>query len=53
MLFAGFKEVDVESGSYNFEWNDKGHIGLNESNFLGAKSFASFQDACTKEWGKT
>lgn len=52
VLFEGFKDVDVDSGRYNFEWNDKGNIALNESNFLGAKTSASFQDACTKEWGQ-
>ena len=50
--WQGFKEVNVETGELIYEWNDKGYITLNESSFKGAKTFASFQDACSKEWGK-
>lgn len=53
MLLVGFKEVEVETGRYIYEWSDKGRIYLNESTFLGAKASTSFEDACSKEWGQS
>lgn len=50
--FQGFKEVDVDTGRVIFEWNDKGHISVNESNFKGAKTSETFAEACNKEWGE-
>lgn len=50
--YQGFKEVDVETEEDVFEWNDKGYIGLNESDFKGAKTSPTFADVCNKEWGR-
>jgi len=51
--WQGFKEVDVKSGEVLFEFNTKGHVSPEESNYV-AKAIEKndWEHKCAKPWGE-